>query len=154
MDELSDDERRAAKAAKRGTNSGRHLLNTKVTSTSADEVTGTAECPSELSGGPGVAHGGWTSFLFDEIMGHAANMDGATICVTTVLEVRYRKPVPVLKELTYRAWITKREGRRKFISAEVRLAANDTLLSEASGVWVATAPHHYEKLDSTLGVNP
>ena len=62
-------------------------------------------------GYPGVAHGGWTSFLFDEVMGHAANMDGATICVTAVLEVRYRKPVPVSQELTYRAWITKRDGR-------------------------------------------
>ena len=51
-------------------------------------------CPPEHEGGPGVAHGGWTAAVLDEVLGHVPLLHG-TLSVTKKLEVEYLRPVPV-----------------------------------------------------------
>lgn len=112
-------------------------------------------CNDEHEGGPGVAHGGWTAAVLDEVLGHVAPFQGV-MAVTGTLTVRYSKPVPVGRPLTATARVVEVVGSKWFIEGELRLLPSGTVLATAHGVWVAR-PHddHFDgfhewlaKLDS------
>lgn len=86
--------------------------------------------PARFQGWAGIAHGGVVSTLLDEIMGHAviASLGPA---VTTEMQVRYRAPVPLEREITVRGWVAESKSRMVMARAEVRLAGEDRLLAEA-----------------------
>ena len=84
-------------------------------------------------GGPGLAHGGVLSLLFDHAMGQAVYVSGQS-AMTVSLEVRYRAPTPLGIPLGVSARVDRTQGRRVFVTAEVR--ADGRLTAEASGVFL------------------
>src|SRR4051794_38020650 len=53
--------------------------------------------PAVHEGGPGVAHGGWTAAVFDEVLAQVLVFSNV-LAVTRQLNVTYRKPVPMGRE--------------------------------------------------------
>lgn len=87
--------------------------------------------PEKYQGWSGIAHGGIIATLLDELMAWAVRPRGYQT-VTAEMTVRYRKPVPVEKEISGLGWVTKEEGRLVF--ARSRLVDSvGTLLAEATG---------------------
>jgi uncharacterized protein (TIGR00369 family) len=89
-------------------------------------------------GYPGRMHGGVVSTMLDEAMGWAvyhAHEWGAT----ARLNVRYRRPVPLDRELRVDAWIVRNRARLIELRAEIRDTAG-RLLAEADGVFMKLDP--------------
>ncbi len=93
-------------------------------------------CHADNEGGPGVAHGGWTAGVLDEVLGHVPILHGQ-LTVTGTLTVRFVKPVPVERQLLARAWVDRVEGEKWFVSGELCLASSGALLASGTGVWIA-----------------
>jgi acyl-coenzyme A thioesterase PaaI-like protein len=92
-------------------------------------------CPADHEGGPGVAHGGWTAAVLDEVCGHVPILHGQ-LSVTGTLTTRFVKPVPVGRRLVARAWIVEKHERKWRIAGELTLASSGALLAEAEGTFV------------------
>ena len=88
-------------------------------------------------GPPGYVHGGWIALAFDEMLG-IANIAAGHPGMTARLTVHYRKPTPLFRELRFRAWVDRVEGRRIMSRAEVW--DGDTLTAEADGLFVQPRP--------------
>jgi acyl-coenzyme A thioesterase PaaI-like protein len=96
-------------------------------------------CPPEHEGGPGVAHGGWTAGVLDDLLGHVPLLHGR-MSVTGTLTVRFEKPVPIERPLEARAWVARRESRKWFIAGELVLASSQAVLARADGIFVLRDP--------------
>jgi len=92
-------------------------------------------CPSGHEGGPGVAHGGWTSSIFAEVLGHVPLLQHH-LCVTGTLTVHYVKPVPLELPLLARAWVDRRDNEKWFVSGELLLASSGALLATGTAVLI------------------
>lgn len=101
-------------------------------------------CPAEHEGGPGVAHGGWTTAAMDEVLGHI-NLLMGQMAVTAELTVEFLRPVPIERPLIALAWCDKVERGRRYNRGELRLAATGAVLARASGVFVERDPSHFER---------
>ncbi|MDT5311573.1 MAG: hypothetical protein QOE74_593 [Mycobacterium sp.] len=106
-------------------------------------------CPRDQEGGPNVAHGGWTAAAMDEMLGHVPLLHNQ-MSVTATLTVNFKKPVPVERPLTARAWIDKVEGSKWFISGELSLLPSRSVLATASGIWIARDPSHFARYEQWL----
>jgi acyl-coenzyme A thioesterase PaaI-like protein len=93
-------------------------------------------------GPPSFVHGGWVACAFDEVLG-IANIAAGHPGMTARLVVHYRKPTPLFRELTLRAWVDRVEGRRVMSRAE--MYDGDTLTAEAEGLFVQPRPEVAEK---------
>ncbi len=82
-------------------------------------------------GPPGHVHGGFVAAMFDELLGRSQGSAGFTAYLTTT----FRKPTPLFRELTLRAWVERVEGRKRWIRGTCHLG--ETLLTEAEGLFVA-----------------
>jgi uncharacterized protein (TIGR00369 family) len=106
-------------------------------------------CPPDHEGGPGVAHGGWTAAVLDEVLGHVPLLlDQMT--VTAELTVRFLKPVPLGRPLEASARVDHRGGSRWYISGELVLASTRALLARASGTWIARDRTHFDRHERWL----
>lgn len=92
-------------------------------------------CPPEHEGGPGVAHGGWTAGVLDEVLGHVPLLHGR-MSVTGTLTVRFEKPVPIGRPLEARAWVASREERKWLLEGQLALASSGAVLARADGIFV------------------
>ena len=101
-------------------------------------------CSAEHEGGPGVAHGGWIAATFDEVTGHVPMLAGQ-FAVTGEMTVSYLKPVPIERPLRARAWAVRKDDRRWFVEAELRLDGTDALLGRAKATMVLRDPAHFER---------
>lgn len=106
-------------------------------------------CPRDQEGGPNVAHGGWTAAAMDEMLGHVPLLHDQ-MTVTATLTVNFRKPVPVERPLTARAWIDKIDGSKWFISGELLLLPSLSVLATATGIWIARDPSHFARHEQWL----
>jgi acyl-coenzyme A thioesterase PaaI-like protein len=88
-------------------------------------------------GPPGHVHGGFVAAMFDELLGYAQLSTG----FTGTLTVRYRKPTPLHKPLTMKAWPDRVDGRKRVIKGTCHFG--DTLLSEAEGLFIAPRDGDY-----------
>jgi hypothetical protein len=93
-------------------------------------------------GPPGFVHGGWVACAFDEMLG-IANISAGSPGMTARLTVHYRKPTPLFRELRFKAWLDRIEGRRIMSRAEVW--DGDTLTAEADGIFVQPRPEVAEQ---------
>jgi acyl-coenzyme A thioesterase PaaI-like protein len=93
-------------------------------------------------GPPGFVHGGWIACAFDEVLG-IANIAAGNPGMTARLTVHYRRPTPLFRELHFRAWVDRVEGRRIISRAEVY--DGDVLTAEADGIFVQPRPELAEK---------
>ncbi len=80
---------------------------------------------------PGIAHGGVSAALLDEVIGRAIMIhhDQETFGVTMDLQVKYRKPVPLGVELRAVARITRDSGSRFAGSGELYLPDGSVAVS-------------------------
>jgi acyl-coenzyme A thioesterase PaaI-like protein len=90
-------------------------------------------------GGNHAVHGGVLPLLFDHMFGMISHAAGRPISRTAFLHVDYRKITPIDAPLLVRGRVTRTEGRKAFVSAE--LVDNDgTLLAEGNGLMVRLLP--------------
>lgn len=100
------------------------------------EVAGVFRPRKDHEGYPGRLHGGIASAILDETIGRAINVtDPDAWGVTIELTLRYRKPVPVEKEVVARGRITKDSGRIFEGTGEITLD-DGTVAVEAQGRYV------------------
>ncbi len=89
-------------------------------------------------GGNGAAHGGAIPLVFDELMGRLANTGGRPPSRTAYLRVNYRSITPIDRELQLTARFDREEGRKRFLSGELR--DGGTLCADTEGLFVALRP--------------
>jgi len=94
-------------------------------------------------GPPGCVHGGFVASAFDEVLGIAQSASGNP-GMTVSLKVDYRAPTPLHKELVFRGWCDKREGRKSHTRGT--LYCGETLCAEAEGLFVAIDAEIFAKL--------
>ncbi|MBA7633479.1 hypothetical protein ES703_41047 [subsurface metagenome] len=84
-------------------------------------------------GWSGVVHGGILSCLLDEVMSHAATFKGLH-CLTTRMEVRFKRPARVAEPLVVTATIT--EQNKRMLETEGKVTLTDgTLVAEGNATW-------------------
>jgi hypothetical protein len=84
-------------------------------------------------GPPGYVHGGWIALAFDEILG-MANIASGNPGMTGRLSVRYRRPTPLHRPVTFEAWTDEVDGRR--IVTRGTLTVDGVVTAEAEGLFV------------------
>lgn len=81
-------------------------------------------------GPPGHVHGGFVAAIFDQFLGMAQTL-GKNPGMTGTLGVRYMRPTPLNTELKLEARITRQEGRKTTMVAEMRADGEITASCEA-----------------------
>jgi uncharacterized protein (TIGR00369 family) len=100
------------------------------------ELVGVFQPREEHQGYPGRLHGGLASTILDETIGRAINLSEAhTWGVTAEFTARYRKPVPLDREVRVVARIT-RDGSRMFEGTGEIVLEDGTVAVEARGKYV------------------
>ncbi len=94
----------------------------------------------EHQGAPGLVHGGVVGAALDEACGLLATWHRFPT-VTARFAVRFRKPVPINRELQVSSEVTGSRGRRIEIAARLREGA--TVLAEADGVFLHVPLEHF-----------
>jgi acyl-coenzyme A thioesterase PaaI-like protein len=108
-----------------------------------DHVEGTATYGRAYEGPPGHVHGGIVAAAFDEVLGMAQSLTGAP-GMTGTLTVRYRRPTPLYRELTFRGQVDRVEGRKIFTSATLHVEGE--FLAEAEGIFISVGVERFEAL--------
>jgi acyl-coenzyme A thioesterase PaaI-like protein len=85
-------------------------------------------------GPPGAVHGGFVAAGFDMVLGAAASM-AKRPGLTGTLSVRYRKAMPLYREIRYEGWIDRVEPRKTLVAG--RATADGELVAEGHGIFVA-----------------
>ncbi len=99
-----------------------------------DQIVGTAVFGAQYEGPPGHVHGGITAAAFDEVLGMAQARTGKP-GMTGTLTIRYRQPTPLHREVTFRGWVDRVEGRKIFAAGT--LHAGEMLCAEAEGIFIS-----------------
>ncbi len=99
----------------------------------------------KYTGPPGHAHGGIIATILDEAMGKV-NRFRNVLALTSAMEIRYLKPVPLGKPLTVLGYEQSVEGRKHTNVAEVRNEEGQ-VLARSTGTFIAIDP---EKMFAAL----
>lgn len=89
-------------------------------------------------GPPQIVHGGALAAVIDEAM-TATIFHHREPAFTAQLNISYRQPVRVGQPVTVRAWMKQREGRKRWLYADIRDEAG-TLCAEAEGLFILMDP--------------
>ena len=111
-----------------------------------DVVVGTVVFGDAYEGPPGCVHGGFIAASFDEVLGFAQSLSGQP-GMTGRLEISYRSPTPLHREIRFRGRVDRIEGRKIFTSAT--LHHEDTLCAEAFGLFISMKPEVFQRLMRT-----
>ncbi|MFM7127206.1 MAG: PaaI family thioesterase [Actinomycetota bacterium] len=88
-------------------------------------------------GAPQRSHGGIVALAFDDAMGFVLNVI-KVVAYTGQITVRYKAPTPLHEPLVITAWLDRREGRKLFLEAELRLDRPDgPVLATSSALFIA-----------------
>src|SRR5215510_9971702 len=123
-----------------------------------DEQTRRTSCDFKLSrrytGPPGHAHGGIIATILDEAMGKV-NKFRNVLALTSSMEIRYLKPVPLGQPLTATGWEQSVEGRKHTNTAEIS-NSNGEVLARSTGTFIAIDPEKMfaRHLQPTAGSPP
>ncbi len=90
-------------------------------------------------GGNHAVHGGVLPLLFDHMFGMISHAAGRPISRTAFLHVDYRRITPIDTPLVVRGRVTRTEGRKAFVAAEL-VDGDDTVLAEGNGLMVRLLP--------------
>lgn len=90
-------------------------------------------------GGNGAAHGGVLPLLFDDLFGMIVHYSGRPISRTAFLHVNYRKITPLETPLTVTGRVDRVEGRKTFVTAELRDEQGE-LLADSEALMVQLLP--------------
>jgi acyl-coenzyme A thioesterase PaaI-like protein len=91
-------------------------------------------------GGPGIVHGGLVGAALDEACGLLATWYRFPT-VTARIFVRYRRPVPINRDLELAAWVTESRGRRIHVDGAIR--DETEVLAEARGAFLHVPLEHF-----------
>jgi len=89
-------------------------------------------------GAPGYIHGGIIATLMDEAMSKL-NRPFGVLAMTRHLEVDYLRPSPVGRDLILTGRHLRRDGRKLFHEADLRLP-DGTVLAKGKGLFIAIDP--------------
>lgn len=89
-------------------------------------------------GPPQIVHGGALAAVIDEAM-TATVFHHREPAFTAQLTINYRQPVRVGQPVAVRAWVTRREGRKRWLRADIRDEAG-ALCAEAEGLFILMDP--------------
>ncbi len=94
------------------------------------------ELDRRFEGWEGIAHGGITTTILDEVMAWSL-VESDNWGVTARLAVEFRRPVPIQAPIRAEGWITK--ARRRIVDTAARIVdvGSGTELAAATGVYVA-----------------
>jgi acyl-coenzyme A thioesterase PaaI-like protein len=96
-----------------------------------------------FEGAPGIVHGGFVAAVLDEALGMASALSGRA-CMTAELTTRFRSHTPISAPLRIEARLVSVDGRKVQTSGEI--IDGDTVLAEASGVFIAVGAEKFEQL--------
>jgi uncharacterized protein (TIGR00369 family) len=117
-----------------------------------DEAARRVVCHFKLSrkytGPPGHAHGGIIATILDEAMGKV-NRFRNVLALTSAMDVRYLRPVPLGKLLTVTGYEQSVEGRKHVNVAEISNEQGQ-VLARSTGTFIAIDP---EKMFAALSGN-
>ena len=107
-------------------------------------------------GGNHAVHGGVLPLLFDHMFGMISHAAGRPISRTAFLHVDYRKVTPIDAPLLVRGRVTRTEGRKAFVAAELVDAGglSDTVLAEGNGLMVRLLPGQPVAVPPPSGIRP
>lgn len=92
-----------------------------------------------LQGAPGFLHGGAISTMIDATLGTSA-MIAVGIVMTANLNITFKRPIPLGSAVVINSQVDKIEGRKVFVSCNVRSADEKTLHSEATSLFIKLEP--------------
>ena len=92
--------------------------------------------PPRLQGYRDLAQGGVVMMLLDEVMAHACRFAGER-AMTAAMQMRFRRPVPLGRELVLRAHVGDRRRNVLFLEASIELR-DGPVLATAEGTFVST----------------
>ncbi len=113
-----------------------HGIGLRFTLVGPGAVTATVVLAPGFQGYAGIAHGGIVMTLLDEGMAHAAGAAGV-LGVTAQIEVRFRAPVPLERELLVRGTVNWQRRGVLDIASSVTDATGATVYATAQGRFVA-----------------
>lgn len=108
------------------------------------KVVGRFVARKEHQGFPGLAHGGISAAVLDEAMGWAMYAAGAW-AMTARMEVKYRRPLPLGRELIVTGEVLRQGGRWLEAAGQIR-TPDGHLLVEARGLFVRLPREKAQKL--------
>ena len=99
---------------------------------------------SAFEGAPQRAHGGIVAAIFDDVMGYVLVIH-RTPAFTGRLTINYRAPVPMGADMTVRARLAQRSGRKLSMVAEMSLASepDQPIVCDAEGLFIAIPPERF-----------
>ncbi|MEU8896615.1 PaaI family thioesterase [Nocardia sp. NPDC048505] len=115
------------------------LLPWRTVEAGPDGITMAGEFRRYHLGGNGAAHGGVLPLLFDDLLGMIVHYAGRPISRTAYLHVNYRKITPLQTPLTVTGRVARTEGRKTFITAELRDELGE-VLADCEGLMVQLLP--------------
>lgn len=98
------------------------------------EARATFRLGAAFEGAPGRAHGGIVAAIFDDLMGYVPQILRAP-AYTRELTVTYLAPTPVGVDLSARAWLERRDGRKLWTAAE--MVHENAVVATGRGLFVA-----------------
>lgn len=113
-----------------------------------DEAVADFNLGAAFEGAPQRAHGGVVAAIFDDVMGYVLVVH-RTPAYTGRLTINYRAPVPMGQDMTVRARLHERSGRKLSMRAEMTLAADPShpVICDAEALFIAIPPER-------LGIAP
>jgi hypothetical protein len=109
-----------------------------------------ATCPPEREGLRGVAHGGWTADLFDDVLGRRLSL-ASTFAVTRSLTVEFVRPVPIGHLLSLTAVLADADEQQPLVQGTLVLASSGAVLATAvSAFTVRDEVHHFRRFERWL----
>ncbi|XP_036916244.1 acyl-coenzyme A thioesterase THEM4 [Sturnira hondurensis] len=92
-----------------------------------------------LQGMPGFVHGGAVATMIDAALGMSA-IRAKGLVMTANLNINFKRPVPLGSVVVISTQLDNIEGRKLFISCDVRSVDKNTLYSEATSLFIQLDP--------------
>ncbi|XP_025784224.1 acyl-coenzyme A thioesterase THEM4 [Puma concolor] len=92
-----------------------------------------------LQGAPGFLHGGAIATMIDATLGTCAVV-AVGIAMTASLNISFKRPIPLGSVVVINSQVDKVEGRKLFLSCNIRSVDEKTVYSEATSLFVKLDP--------------
>ena len=112
-----------------------------------DRILGAVRFDRRQEGAPGFAHGGAVATVLDDALGSVLLIVGRP-AVTANLNVDYRLPAFLDRDLVIEAWCESTEGRRLHLAG--RLLDGEHMLAEARGLFIEVDINHFRQGGQSL----
>jgi len=103
-----------------------------------ERVRGRAVVDARFGGPPHTVHGGVVALIFDELLGNT-NYSLGLGAMTGTLQIRYRRPTPLDRELELAGWVDRVEGRKIFTRGTISVDGEVTASAEGIFLQVSEA---------------